>query len=77
MSAATPPEPPQLLSLRSDLILTAVNFLKDPQVKTAPLSKRLAFLEGKGLTSEEIDLALIKANEKDESTNKNSSARVL
>lgn len=60
MSAPELPSP--LKTLRMDLISTAVNFLNDPQVKSAPLSKRLAFLESKGLTQEEIDLALIKSN---------------
>lgn len=61
-SQSPPPQPPQLLSIRPDLVSTAVNFLKDPQVKAAPLSKRLAFLESKGLTAEEIDLVLVKTS---------------
>ena len=62
-SAATTPElPSPLTTIRIELVSTAVNFLNDPQVKSAPLSKRLAFLEGKGLTQEEIDLAIIKSN---------------
>lgn len=60
--SAIPEIPPPLKPLRPDLIATAVNFLNDPQVKAAPLSKRLAFLEGKGLTQEEIDLAIMKSN---------------
>lgn len=55
------PEVPELLNLRSGLIETAVDFLKDDQVKSAPLSKKIAFLESKGLTQQEIDLALIKS----------------
>ena len=63
MSAVEAPVlPSPLKSIRTDLVTTAVNFLNDPQVKSAPLSKRLAFLEGKGLTQEEIDLAIIKSN---------------
>lgn len=59
----TAPElPTPLKAIRIELVTTAVNFLNDPQVKSAPLSKRLAFLEGKGLTQEEIDLAIIKSN---------------
>lgn len=44
--------------LREELIDNAVNFLKDPKVKDAPLAKRIAFLESKGLTQEEIQAAL-------------------
>lgn len=65
-TCSPPPPLPQAITIRSDLILTAVNFLKDPQVKSAPLSKRLAFLEGKGLTAEEIDLALVRAGGRSE-----------
>lgn len=63
--AATPPtlpEPLKITPIRHDLIETAVKFLKDPQVQSASLSKRLAFLEKKGLTAEEIELALLKAS---------------
>jgi hypothetical protein len=35
--------------IRSDLLVTAVRFLQDVQVKHAPLSKKIAFLESKGL----------------------------
>ncbi len=59
---STPELPTPLKAIRIELVTTAVNFLNDPQVKSAPLSKRLAFLEGKGLTQEEIDLAIIKSN---------------
>lgn len=46
---------------RQSLINSAVNFLKDPNVQSSPLQKRVAFLESKGLTSEEIEEALRKA----------------
>lgn len=62
----TPPILPNPLNsspLIPDLIKTAVNFLKDSQVQSASLSKRLAFLEKKGLTAQEIELALLKAND--------------
>ena len=63
-SAVNPPPLPAPLTkpTRPDLIETAVKFLQDPQVKSAPLSKRLAFLESKGLTADEINLALLKAS---------------
>ena len=60
---ANPILPPPLKTIRFELLSSAINFLKDPQVQSAPLSKRLAFLEGKGLTSEEIDLAIIRSTE--------------
>ena len=44
--------------MRDDLIKSAVAFLRDPQVQQSPLTKRIAFLEGKGLTSDEIQHAL-------------------
>ena len=56
------PELPKPLIIRSELISTAINFLADPQVKAAPISQRLAFLEGKGLTADEIDLVLLKSS---------------
>lgn len=54
--------PPPLKHLRYDLISNAVKFLTDDSVKAAPLSKKIAFMMGKGLSKEEIDLALIKAD---------------
>ena len=68
-SMSAPELPTPLKPLRTELITTALNFLNDPQVKSAPLSKRLAFLEGKGLTQEEIDLAIIKSNSKNHEMN--------
>nr|CAG8436921.1 11721_t:CDS:2 [Entrophospora candida] len=44
--------------IRTELIAPAVNFLKDPKVQISPIQKRVAFLESKGLTSEEIEEAL-------------------
>lgn len=53
--------PPPLKSVRPALVSSAVQFLSDGAVKAAPLSTKLAFLEGKGLGKEEIELALLKA----------------
>ncbi|KAF3937941.1 hypothetical protein ABW19_dt0201243 [Dactylella cylindrospora] len=44
--------------MREDLIQGAINFLQDPSVATAPLDKRIAFLQSKNLTGEEISAAL-------------------
>lgn len=47
---------------RKDLVISAVKFLKDPQVASAPLAKKIEFLEFKDLTGEEIQEALALAN---------------
>lgn len=57
------PPLPNAPTIRIDLVGTAVKFLSDPSVAAAPLSRRLAFLEQKGLTAAEIDLALARVNE--------------
>ena len=60
-STSTPPTPEPLKSLRLNLISTAVQFLIDGKVKSAPLAVKVEFLKGKGLTSEEIELSLVRA----------------
>lgn len=47
---------------RRDLVISAVKFLKDPQVASAPLAKKIEFLEFKDLTNDEIQEALALAN---------------
>ena len=49
--------------VREDLITSAVSFLQDPSVANAPLEKRIAFLQSKNLTQEEIDLSLARAED--------------
>ncbi|KAH7139050.1 peroxisomal membrane anchor protein [Dendryphion nanum] len=49
--------------VREDLIVSAVSFLQDPSVAGAPVEKRIAFLQSKNLTQEEIDVALARAAE--------------
>lgn len=46
---------------RKELYVSALGFLKDPSVATAPLTQKIEFLQGKGLTEEEIQLALKEA----------------
>uniref|UniRef100_U3JXM9 Peroxisomal membrane protein PEX14 n=1 Tax=Ficedula albicollis TaxID=59894 RepID=U3JXM9_FICAL len=46
------------LSKVVELIVTAVKFLQNPRVRQSPLATRRAFLKKKGLTDEEIELAL-------------------
>ncbi|KAH6595896.1 hypothetical protein BASA61_003650 [Batrachochytrium salamandrivorans] len=60
LEAASPPVQ-QPAAPREDLVANAVKFLRDPKVQTAPLAKRLAFLETKGMTSAEIEAALARA----------------
>ncbi|KAK3106107.1 hypothetical protein FSP39_012860 [Pinctada imbricata] len=43
---------------REEMITTAVKFLQNPKVQKSPLHQRKAFLERKGLTKEEIDMAV-------------------
>ncbi|KAF2398436.1 hypothetical protein EJ06DRAFT_583701 [Trichodelitschia bisporula] len=47
--------------VREDLISSAVSFLQDPSVAAAPLDKRIAFLQSKNLTQDEVDVALARA----------------
>ena len=46
------------------MLKSAVSFLSDPKVQSAPLAKKVAFLESKGLTAEEIEEAMSRANGK-------------
>ncbi|EPS29760.1 hypothetical protein POX_b03218 [Penicillium oxalicum] len=48
---------------REDLIASAVTFLQDPSVASSPIEKRVAFLQSKNLTQEEVDLALSRVGE--------------
>ncbi|KAJ1502282.1 hypothetical protein HMI55_002973, partial [Coelomomyces lativittatus] len=50
--------PTSTSTVRNPLVHSAVQFLVDPKVQTAPWTKRLAFLESKGLTPEEIQMAI-------------------
>lgn len=50
------------MAIREDMVSSAVTFLSDSKVQNAPLAKRLAFLESKGLTQEEITEVLNRLN---------------
>ncbi|XP_063698151.1 peroxisomal membrane protein PEX14 [Culicoides brevitarsis] len=52
---------PEALNLREDLIITAVNFLTNPNVKRCTLSQKQKFLRNKGLTDKEIEVASVRA----------------
>ncbi|KAJ7631008.1 hypothetical protein FB45DRAFT_990856 [Roridomyces roridus] len=48
---------------RNELIRNAVAFLNDPSSQASPLAQRIQFLEAKGLTPAEIDLAIRQASQ--------------
>lgn len=48
--------------MNEELIASAVGFLKDPNVGASPLTKKVEFLESKGLSASEIEEALKRAN---------------
>ncbi|KAI8903984.1 peroxisomal membrane anchor protein conserved region-domain-containing protein [Gorgonomyces haynaldii] len=47
-----------MTEVRQDMVQSAVKFLTDPKVTSAPLAKKIAFLESKGLSTVEIETAL-------------------
>ncbi|KAL9129546.1 MAG: hypothetical protein Q9217_002033 [Psora testacea] len=49
--------------VRQELVASAVSFLQDPSVASSALDKRIAFLQSKNLTQEEVDLALARAGD--------------
>ncbi|KAL7004920.1 peroxisomal membrane protein pex14 [Cystobasidiomycetes sp. EMM_F5] len=53
MSTSSPPS-----SSNNGSIQSAVSFLQDPSVSSSPLTKRIAFLEAKGLSPGDIETAL-------------------
>ncbi|QLQ77992.1 hypothetical protein HG537_0A02390 [Torulaspora globosa] len=62
---------------RKELLQSAVSFLGDASVKEAPLTKKVEFLQSKGLTQEEVELALREAQEKSIGKPRGSSYREL
>uniref|UniRef100_A0AAQ4PH10 Peroxisomal membrane protein PEX14 n=1 Tax=Gasterosteus aculeatus aculeatus TaxID=481459 RepID=A0AAQ4PH10_GASAC len=51
---------------REQLITTAVKFLQNPKVRQSPLATRKAFLTKKGLTEEEVELAIQRSGSTEE-----------
>lgn len=49
--------------VRDELVASAVSFLQDPTVAAAALDKRIAFLQSKNLSQEEINTALARASD--------------
>ncbi|KAG7265360.1 hypothetical protein CRUP_006024 [Coryphaenoides rupestris] len=51
---------------REALITTAVKFLQNPKVRQSPLATRRVFLKKKGLTEEEVELAILRSGSTDD-----------
>ena len=49
--------------MNEELIVSAIAFLKDPNVSGSPLTKKVEFLESKGLNQQEIEESLRRVNE--------------
>lgn len=50
-------------TIRPDMVNNAVSFLTDPSVKDTPLTKKIQFLESKGMTNSEIQQSLVKSQQ--------------
>ncbi|CAK9437286.1 uncharacterized protein LODBEIA_P16640 [Lodderomyces beijingensis] len=61
--------------MNDELINSAVAFLQDPNVASSPLTKKIEFLESKGLNQQEIEEALNRA--KGESSSSSSSSSTI
>ena len=62
------------MAIREDLVSSAQTFLSNAKVQASPLAKRLAFLESKGLTQEEITEVLNRLNNPQPATSNNPSS---
>ncbi|KAK4043158.1 peroxisomal membrane anchor protein conserved region-domain-containing protein [Parachaetomium inaequale] len=49
------------MAIREDLVASAAKFLQDPSVASSPVEKKVAFLQAKNLTQEEVSAALAQA----------------
>ncbi|GMF82753.1 unnamed protein product [[Candida] boidinii] len=59
----TPPPPPSSVEIRKDLVDNAVEFLLDKSISSSPLTKKIEFMESKGLTQDEIQQALLRSQQ--------------
>ncbi|XP_014846060.1 PREDICTED: peroxisomal membrane protein PEX14 isoform X2 [Poecilia mexicana] len=76
MASTEQPDPPTQSGLpsgddgtarpREALVATAVKFLQNPKVRESPLATRKAFLKKKGLTDEEVELAIQRSGSTEE-----------
>ncbi|OWB75145.1 hypothetical protein B5S31_g5004 [[Candida] boidinii] len=55
------------LEIRKDLVDNAVEFLLDKSISSSPLTKKIEFMESKGLTQDEIQQALLKSQQPQQS----------
>ncbi|KAK4166468.1 peroxisomal membrane anchor protein conserved region-domain-containing protein [Cladorrhinum sp. PSN259] len=46
------------MAIREDIVASAATFLQDPSVASTPIEKKIAFLQAKNLTQEEVTSAL-------------------
>ncbi|XP_061537476.1 peroxisomal membrane protein PEX14 [Phycodurus eques] len=53
-------------SPREALVSTAIKFLQNPKVRQSPLATRKAFLKKKGLTDEEVELAIQRSGSRED-----------
>lgn len=49
------------MPIREEIVASAAKFLQDPSVASSPVENRIAFLQAKNLTREEVDAALARA----------------
>ncbi|OIW25290.1 hypothetical protein CONLIGDRAFT_87427 [Coniochaeta ligniaria NRRL 30616] len=49
------------MAIREDVVASAAKFLQDPSVASSPVENRIAFLQAKNLTHEEVNAALARA----------------
>lgn len=75
---STTASPTGTLAIREELVRPAAKFLADPKVASSPLAKKIAFLESKGLSAEEIEVALQRSRSQGNSASvKDTSAQVI
>lgn len=59
------------LDAKSELIQSAITFLNDDSVKDAPLTKKIEFLQTKGLNQQEIEFAISEAKKPENQSSNN------
>ncbi|AOA64445.1 GQ67_05185T0 [Komagataella phaffii] len=54
-------KPSEMSSIREEMVTSAVEFLKNPQIADSPLAKKIEFIESKGLNEAEVKEALLRS----------------
>lgn len=62
--------------MNDDLITSAVSFLRDPNVASSPINKKIEFLQSKGLNEQQIEEALRRANDSGSGSSASNSPQV-